>query len=222
MYEYPLFFIGGHLFIEVEKQKWLVDTGAPSSFGLHPNLQLANQSFSISENYMGLTPEKLSEYVNVECDGLLGVDVLNKFDLIFDVANDTLVISPDELSVDGEDIPLSEFMGIPIVAVKVGTLTYQMFFDTGAKLSYLQDSTITTYPNLDRLSDFYPGFGEFKTDTYLVNFVMGATHYNFQCGSLPELLDMTLMMSGTQGIIGNELFKEKTVGYFPRRGMLCL
>lgn len=222
MYEYPLIFMNGHLFMEIEKQKWLIDTGAPNSFGLHPNLQLANQSFSISDNYMGLTAGKISQYVDAECDGLLGVDVLNEFDMIFDVANDSMIISTDELTVDGEALPLTEFMGIPIVAVKVGAQTYQMFFDTGAKLSYLQDSTIITYPKLDRLNDFYPGFGEFETDTYLVNFVMGSTDYHFQCGSLPELLGMTLLMSGTQGIIGNELFKEKTVGYFPRRDILCV
>jgi hypothetical protein len=32
----------------------------------------------------------------------------------------------------------------------------------------------------------------------------------------------SLMLAGAKGIVGNELFDDRTVGYFPRRSLLCL
>jgi hypothetical protein len=33
---------------------------------------------------------------------------------------------------------------------------------------------------------------------------------------------MTLMMAGTEGIIGNEILQDRVAGYFPRRQELVL
>ncbi len=222
MYEYPLIFKKGHFFIETGGQKWLIDPGAPSSFGQQSQIKFVNKEFLISENYMGLSADLLSSYINVECNGLLGVDVLNKYDMIFDLDNNKLKVSNNELLIDGDRLPLSEFMGIPIVSVNIGDQTYKMFFDTGAKIAYLQDSAITTFQKLDNISDFYPGFGQLETETYGVKFKIGSKNYDLQCGSLPELLGMTLMMADAQGIMSNELLIGRVVGYYPRRGLLCL
>jgi hypothetical protein len=222
MYTYLLTFEKKHLFVEIEDRKWLLDTGAPRSFGDLESLKFVGREFSIAQSYMGLSSEMLSEYVNIECHGLLGADLLGDFDHLFDISKGTLTVSVKELVLKGQYLPLSEFMGIPIVRVKIRDKEYQMFFDTGAQISYLQDDLITQFSKLDTLTDFYPGFGQFETETYEVEMRLGDTVSNLQCGTLPDLLGVALAMGGTQGILGNQILLNHIVGYFPRRNRLCL
>lgn len=222
MQTYPLIFEKKHLFIEIEENKWLLDTGAPSSFGNVPSLHFAGKLFSIPRDYMGLNAETLTEYLNIECTGLLGADILNEFDHLFDIEKSTLSVSDEELGSDGECLPLTEFMGIPIVTIQIEENQYKMFFDTGAQISYWQDSRLTHFKKLDTLTDFYPGFGQFETETYKVPTLLSSVRSDLRYGTLPGILGMTLAMGGTQGILGNEILLGRTVRYFPRRSLLCL
>ena len=93
-----------------------------------------------------------------------------------------------------------------------------MFFDTGAQISYLQNDTLTHYPGLGAVTDFYPGVGEFQTETYRVDLTLADAPLQVRCGSLPGMLGMALMMAGTSGILGNEVIRNRRVGFFARRG----
>ena len=42
----------------------------------------------------------------------------------------------------------------------------RMFFDTGAQISYLQDDVLDTFPSAGPVTDFYPGVGQFQTETH--------------------------------------------------------
>ena len=70
--------------------------------------------------------------------------------------------------------------------------------------------------------DFYPSIGEFETETYLIDLDIGSIEYKLICGSLPTLLSEILMMASVQGIISNELMKDKIVGYFPKRHQIVI
>lgn len=154
--------------------------------------------------------------------GLLGGDLLGGFDHLFDVPGGKLVVSSGELSHDGECVPMDAFMGIPIVEARIDGRDYRMFFDTGAQISYFQDPSRETFPRAGRVDDFYPGVGEFSTETHDVPIALGGVPFNLRCGSLPGILGMTLMMAGTQGIVGNPILSDRIVGYFPRRSVLVL
>lgn len=222
MQKLTLCFNEGHLFIVLEGELWLFDTGAPTSFGEHEGIVLAGEEFSFDSSYMGLSAGILSEFVGIQCSGLLGVDVLGKFDHIIDAVQNTLTVATDELPHNGQTIGLSEFMGIPIIKVMVSNLEYSMFFDTGAQISYFQDESLTNHPACGIVKDFYPGVGQFQTDTYQVKISLEGAIFELRCGSLPSLLGATLMMADTQGIIGNQILENRVIGYFPRRNMLCL
>ncbi len=222
MYTYLLSFEKKHLFIKTEDKKWLLDTGAPSSFGEVDSFKFADKEFSMSQNYMGLTAEILSDHLGMECDGLIGTDILSEFDHIIDISKGQITVSKEELALNEQCFTLSEFMGIPIISVHILDKEYQMFFDTGAQISYLQNDVITHFEKLGQLTDFYPGFGQFETETYAVEMGLGDIVYNLQCGTLPGILGMTLAMGGTQGILGNQILLDRIVGYFPRRNKLCL
>lgn len=218
----PLEFRDGHLFIELSGELWVFDTGAPNSFGASPNLTIAGEQFNLNGSYLGLDAELLSQFVGVNCVGLLGADVLSRFDHIVDIPRGALTMSTDELSHSGQTVPLDEFMGIPIVTARIGDQDYRMFFDTGAQVSYFQDDLLATFPPSGVVSDFYPGVGQFETDTFMVPFVLGEEAFTLRCGQLPDLLGMTLQMASVKGIVGNAILRDRTVGYFPRRRMMAL
>lgn len=222
MIQLPLLFRESHLFIEFADELWLLDTGAPTSFGTQPTLSLAGAEFPLQKNYLGLTAATLSRFVSVDCAGLLGADVLGAFDLIFDIPNATLVVSTDELEFNGQAVALDEFMGIPILTARIRGANHRMFFDTGAQICYWQDDSLTKFPFAGEVSDFYPGVGQFQTDTYRVDLTLGKDVFTVRCGTLPGLLGMTLMMADTTGIVGNEILSNRAVGYFPRRMKLIL
>jgi hypothetical protein len=217
MYELPLHFRSGRLFVEQDGELWLLDTGAPCGFGHTGTITFAGGSFSLASDYLGLAAEALSRFTGVRCVGLLGADVLGRFDHILDVPNGTLVVSPDELTHDGHHVELTEFIGIPILDARVGDETCRMFFDTGAQFSYFQGDSLKSFPQSGMVTDFYPGVGRFDTQTLSVPVMIGGVSLPLRCGRLPELLGLTLMMAGTRGIVGNEILMERRVGYFPRR-----
>lgn len=176
----------------------------------------------MENNYLGLTPETLSGFVGVKTNGLLGADILNSFDIIFDGLKNSITFSLSPLDYEGQVVKLDELMGIPILSATVNGKEYRMFFDTGAQISYFQDDALRTFPPAGQMTDYYPGFGQFQTDTYNVEFLIGGSSFILRCGSLPDLLGMTLMMAETEGIIGNQILQNRVVGYFPRRNELVL
>ncbi|MFO7724289.1 MAG: hypothetical protein R6V45_01965, partial [Oceanipulchritudo sp.] len=172
--------------------------------------------------YLGLDVRTLSAHVGTECSGLEGADILGQFDSLFDVKEGVETFSLDELSHAGEPVPLEFCMGIPILEAHVGGRDFRMFLDTGAQVSYLQDGLLGEFPPAGSLEDFYPGFGTFKTETHRALMVIGGETITLRTGRLPALLGTTLMMAGTQGIVGLELFRNRVIGYFPRRAQVVL
>lgn len=218
----PLIFKDGHLFVEMDSGLWLIDTGAPTSFGDSNKITLDTQELELNNGYMGLSAATLSQLTGVKCHGLIGADILGKFDLLLDIANSIVTISTENLQHTGTTLPLSEFMGIPIITARIAGKDYQMFFDTGAQLSYFQEDSITHFPTAGTVTDFFPGFGQFQTDTHYVQVGLGDCAFILRCGTLPGLLGTMLMMASTSGIIGNQIMENRVIGYFPRRNILCL
>lgn len=215
-------FRDSHIFVVLNDELWLVDTGASTSFGTPSELSIAGEQFKLGTSHQGLTADMLSQFVGVPCVGLIGADILGRFDHIFDVAGGTLTISASELSLSGQRIRLTEFTGVPIVTARIGARDYRMFFDTGAQISYLQDGSLANWPSAGSMTDFYPGFGRFETETYEVQVSLGGVTFTLRCGTLPDSLGSTLMMANTVGIIGNAILANQSVGYFPRRRVFVL
>ena len=217
----PLQFHQGHLFVELgSRELWLLDTGAPTSFGASPCVAIAGESFNLYSSAFGLTPKSLSQFVGQPCAGLLGADILNRFDYIFDIQGGRVSVASQQLQHPGTTVDLEQFMGIPIVTARIGSSGYRMFLDTGAQLSYWQDESLAAYPSAGRFTDFHPSLGQFETETHLVPVTLGNREFTLRCGTLPDALRTFLMTANTQGIIGNAVFADQPVGYFPRRRML--
>lgn len=218
----PLEFRDGHLFVNLRGALWLIDTGAPASFGRTCGFTIAGESFQLAENCGFLDADTLSDFVGVSCAGLLGADILGRFDHIWDCAAGTLTISTGELMHRGRSIPLEGFMGIPILKVRIGDGEHRMFFDTGAQFSYFQSGSLESFPRVGRVTDFHPGLGRFQTELFEVPVSVGGLACPLRCGRLPDMLAMALLLAGTDGILGNAVIQDRTIGYFPRRNTLIL
>jgi hypothetical protein len=216
MQSFPISFFNGHLFIKIGSNNWLLDTGAPTSFGNVTSITIEKRTFSLPVSYMGLTGNKISEYVDRHTVGIIGTDILNQFNVLFDLPNQQASFSTDAIDLVGNTLDLDEFMGVPIFMVEIAGTKRQMFFDTGAQISYFQDHSLNTFPSAGLLTDFYPGVGQFETETYWLDAVIGTEAFKLRCGTLPELLRITVSMAGTEGIVGNEILDNRIVGYFPK------
>ena len=211
-----------HLYLSLEDQLWLFDTGAPQSFGEGGKLVILEKEFPIATSFMGLDANKVSEHAGVEMQGLLGADIINHFDYRIDVQNESIEISEDSIEMGQSPLQINEFTGIPILTAEIGGAEYSMFFDSGAQYSYFQGDGLSSFPALGTVADFYPGVGPFETDTFSVPMKIGSVDISTQCGKLPDLLAMTLSMADTSGIIGNELLLDRVVTYSPKRNLISL
>lgn len=220
MFTTALKFRDGHLYANIDGFDWLLDTGAPTTFGDVESLSMGATEFTIPDSYMGLNATQLSGYVGHSTAGIIGADVLNEFYLLIDVQGEHVSFSIDEVELPGDGLQMEEMMGVPIIHANIAGADRRMFFDTGAQISYFQDESLNTFPSEGAVSDFYPGMEPFQTETYRVEVTIGGMSQKLRCGSLPEVLGMTLMIAGTEGIIGNEILSNRIVGYFPKQKQL--
>ena len=212
----------GHPFLTLAEGTFLLDTGAPMSFGNASQIWLEGQRFDLPPSYSGLSAPSLSTYVGRATAGILGADILNRFDILIDLAQSRVGFSAEPLESQAPALALEFCMGVPMISSHFAGRPVKMFFDTGAQVSYLQDANLSTFPPEGTVADFYPGIGQFCTETFRVPLRLGGAEYQLRCGQLPPLLGMTLMLAGAGGIVGNEILLGRTVGYFPRRRRLHL
>ena len=198
----------GHPIINDGENRILIDTGAPSTIHSSNNLNFCSDNFVCSTNYMGLTVSIISDMLGTEIKTLLGADILSDYKILLDYQNQVIKFSKQEIKIDGTQVNISNFMGIPIIKMTVDNQELKFFLDTGAKLSYLSDSLTSNYESIGTDEDFYPGVGRFQTECFEIPTVFGNTEFVVKYGNLPTLLQMTLMLGGTDGIIGYDFFNN--------------
>ncbi len=212
----------GHLYVTLDGNEWLFDTGSPTSFGTVESLDIEGKQFSIPDSYMGLDAAELSTFAEHPVCGLLGADIINEFYVVINVEKKEVSLSLDEIALEGNTLEVDHFMGIPLIDAEIAGKSYRMFFDTGAQVSYFQHASLDAFPSAGPVTDFYPGYGQFDTETHLVEVDIGEHTQTLRCGSLPKMLGAALVMGGAKGIIGNEIVQRHVVGYFPQSKKMVL
>jgi hypothetical protein len=208
MNQFQITLFKGHPIINDGENIILIDTGAPSTIHASSVITFCSENYNCSTNYMGLTVSKISEMLGTEITTLLGADILSDYKILFDYKNGIIEFNKEEIALSGNEIGISNFMGIPIIELSIDNQTLKFFLDTGAKLSYLSDSITIHYVSLGKDEDFYPGVGKFETECFDITTSFGNNNFNVKYGNLPALLQMTLMMGGTDGIIGFDFFNN--------------
>ena len=210
MTTYPFGFDHDHIIFEVDGKRVLLDTGAPATIADADDFVFLGEQRSPANNFLGLTVEQLSELVGARIDVLLGMDVIGAQPLTIDVESGRLGFggqTPD----GGVALDVSSVIGVPAITATVAGRDLRAYFDTGAKISFVPRDLVGGTPAVDRIEDFYPGFGRFETDLHRLPCSIGGLESNLDCGMLPDLLQTALGMTGVKGIIGHEVCRRWTV-----------
>ncbi|MDR1170656.1 MAG: hypothetical protein LBK97_07480 [Prevotellaceae bacterium] len=198
----------GHPIIKDGENTILIDTGAPSTIHVANSLEFGADRYGCTVNYMGLTVQKISEMLGTEITTLIGADILSNYKVFLDYQNASAGFSRNETGSFGCETGISSFMGIPIIELTVDGKRLKFFLDTGAKLSYLASQLTANHKSAGIEDDFYPGIGCFKTECYEISTCIGDKEFMVKYGNLPSLLQMTLTLGGTNGIIGFDFFNH--------------
>lgn len=209
--KFPLEIIAEHLIIRDGDHIFLIDTGAPITIHQATTVNFCSKEWDCSTESMGLTTKEVSSLLGSPITTLLGADILSHYRILIDVANKVVEFSTGDIAFDGTEIPLTMWMGIPKIHLSVGGNTYNIFLDTGAKLSYLFQEIVDNEESIGTKEDFYPGLGKFQTKCYSMPTRLGNSTFTMTYGVLPSLLEMMLQLVDVQGIIGFEFFQKFTV-----------
>jgi hypothetical protein len=217
-----------HLFVDLGNAPWVHDTGCPVSFGNQP----------IDSRLSGLTRQQLtidgktvdaatiSRFTGVTVAGLIGTDILNKYDQLIDLRTNGMELTLGEQltpPVETTAIGMELLNGTtPCLQATVGGQTGRYIFDTGAKLSYYVGSKPADANSCTPTDDFWIPIGEFQTSTYHSQVTLNGFETTLRFGIPPLKLAEKLKGINVQGILGNELLISRLSGFFPRSGMLYL
>ena len=129
---------------------------------------------------------------NAECirggKGWVLSDVLAKFVVSLDWWRGSATFSPLESSLRGDDLPVEQLMGTPVLKLCTAGCKTKALFDTAAKLCYMPRGAVGNLNPVNHVEDFHVITGSFETDVYEVNVEIAKHSLIAKCGVLPETL----------------------------------
>jgi len=201
-------FIAGH-----EGSRWLLDTGSPISVG-NGQINLNGTAHQLTPDFMGVDIDSLRELAGISFDALLGMDVMGSGDLFINQNDKQITFGTgrtDNLNSSGTTLPFETAMGIPMVTLNIGGKDQKLFFDTGAKVTYLPADAFNGYHPIRTVDDFYPGIGPFCSPVYELPADIGGNFSVIEVAELPDALHMLLSVSGASGILGNSAWSGRSL-----------
>jgi len=222
MSKFPCFLVNGHILAEIEDDRVLVDSGALLSIGHNTFFNLGSRRFPLHKDFLGFDVNDFSRLIGMRISVVLGADILNEFEYVINLKNEEFLISTDSIGFLGNVLRPDYLQGIPIIPAKIDNRNVKLFFDTGAKLSYIKSSIAPDYPVVGQDTDFYAGFGEFQVDTYKVPLFVAGHSLHQEMGTLPQTLEATLMAAGVDGILGTTIFDRFKICFSARRKQIII
>lgn len=205
-------FVNGYVLFECNEGKFLVDTGSPVSFSDKGGITVCGTRYSVSPQIQGKDQLYVSNKVGVSVNGLLGMDILSRYPIVFDYANDRLSIG--ERLVAGTPIESYSFMRMVGIVARVGGRSVNLLLDTGAVTNYISSEYTNGCPIVGEVEDFSPllDYDTFKTKLYEMPMEVADRQLTIQFGNLPRPLEVAVQRTGAQGAIGKEFLEQCVVG----------
>ena len=217
MSNYKVKFFDNHILVHIpsnneEEVFGLIDTGAPATIGDKSNFEFCGKKFKVTTNYGGTTTAGLSELVGHKVHFLIGNDILCKYNLHLTTSNATFYALENTEALSAEHkvlLPIQRGAGkVPIISVSVNSVPQQFFFDTGAKLSYIQPIFTQALNVVGQVDDFHPTIGKFKTNVFDISLKLAENQeIVMPCGNLPDSITaLVTLMPGVIVIIRLSIF----------------
>lgn len=218
-----------HVFIEIEGENLLIDTGSPQSFSTTGMIKIADKEFQVPKGLLSVNSQYLTNQLSYRFDGLIGMDIMKEFTVCFNSPLFGNFIGFFDKN-DATGFPLSEsknIMGCPCIELNVNNIIGSYIFDTGAPISYCNPKTLGNLRQCGSTSDFSPLLGEdeFDVTLYYTNVSFKGGSFNAIFGKMPDKLEFILNSFGIDGIIGFDLLNHNRLTlsegklYLPPQGI---
>lgn len=193
-------------------QKFIVDTGSPSSFCDSGQVDLYDGIVNVPKKIMQVDAAYLQENVGIQLDGLLGLDILSKksFSIHYSSSLFTIYDHQDELHAEeGSQYfeATAMFLKIP---VSINGASVNLILDTGAHISYLNPEFVRVDMNTLRITnDFNPLLGNFEVSIIdEFEYSINGKVISHEVGVSPNQLVNMLNQLRAGGVFGYELFNK--------------
>jgi len=207
--QYPLEVVSGHLVVDINGTRAILDTGSPMSFGRGP-LAILGRSVDLGEAPPTASPGELSNKLGTRIDALVGLDVLRVRYFGVETTAGRCIFETHASPPAGVRIPLEAFKGVPIVNASIAGAPVRLILDTGAQIGYLDDELLRGHRHLGPRSDFHPPSpAEFTTEAHEVSLEIGEMSMYLVFGTMPPHLKLMIGMMNTNGILGTDLFNGR-------------
>jgi uncharacterized protein YegL len=204
-FEFPCYQVDGHILAEIGNERVLLDTGAQFSFGSLPSINLGGKEFSLRRNFVGKDIDKIGQLIGTRISILVGYDILRQLNYKIDLNKGIFSSTDSNLNGSKNILEITTTMGLPVVTVNIDGQPQRMFFDTGARISYLHSSIFQDHTSMGTRTDFYPGLGEFETEVTILGVDLPGSSLGVLFGVLPRGLEKIIEAAGVKGILGSEL-----------------
>jgi hypothetical protein len=188
----------------------LLDTGAPKTIHTSTELNFLDKNFTVITTYGSINMQTISGNMDTPITTLLGMDILKDYKIIFDYKNlEISILTGDDEDFKGEEIPMTNHLGIPVIEVAPADKYIPMFLDSGAHLSYVKSSHTQYHKNFGETEDFHPTIGKFTTTKFLSSSRIGQHYIEVFYGNLPsQLVSFLSLIHGDNGILGYDFFAK--------------
>lgn len=222
-FEYPCYLLDRLVFFETEGDRVLLETASPHSVSEHGAIRLCGEIIPVRSEFNNMTTRDFSRQLGARFSVFLGSNILSEFDFIIDLANQKIIFSRGPLQIPGEEIrTVNRYQCPPAVQCRLNEQKIILGIDSGAKISFLNTEYVTNYESIGTETDYFPGFGEFSSEVYLIPIQIGNQEYCFKFGTVPRILEYGHGHSDIVGVIGTELFEQGPVCFSNKKNTLTL
>lgn len=214
----------GHLIFDNDGLKVLVDTGCPVTIGKSTHFDFMGQSYQCMTDFGGKGITEISAMMGYDIDVFMGMNIIEQFYIKTNYQS-------KEITFSTEEIPFDSICSIPIIRGRMGEVcidltvkgqNIKLALDTGARISYIDESFTNGEPVVETRDDFNPMIGNFSTPIYSMEASVCEQIFPVNFGKLPPVMAMPLKMMGIYGAIGFDLFNAFTVLMDFKKNMLSL
>ncbi|HVE42055.1 MAG TPA: VWA domain-containing protein [Planctomycetota bacterium] len=206
--------VEGRFLAQIGVDRFLVDTGCPTSIGDRSPLVLGSRSFDVKSG-------SISE-LRPQATGILGADILNQYEVVLDIRTRALVLAESPIPISGKVIPADFKSGLPILSAQAGGTTLGVLLRTGSRISFLKAGLADGGKIVGREKGVIPGFGDYDTELREVELLLGGIPYRLVMGTLPPALEDRLSSIGAAGILGADVFASRKLWMSARQGVVTI
>lgn len=217
MESYPYHQSKNYLIIESGGLRFMIGTGVPDSMCTCGEVSIEGKSYPTHKQSLRMTTQQLSETIGIPLDGLLGADILSRFDYRINPFRKDVSFSLDEWHPYGYAYHFELYRSVPIVSIWIGPKEVPVFFNTASSMTFLAPEIASQYPLVGTSTVFYPGVGWFETPVHRVLVWLSGSDTELDVGIPPAALQITMKMTHTRGILGCDIFHGPGVFLASRR-----